>query len=138
MNKVVNHVLEQITHSREDWENEATVRANAAHTCIIADTHALIAAVGLGKNLKTLPTAAPAQPGELIMLASIESQKSKLVVFNIKVRVAHSLVRLQGKLQVRSRQPSKRQAKRTHTTDNRTRPNTHLFHIENQIPNTAP
>ena len=70
MNKVVNHVLEQITHSREDWENEATVRANAAHTCIIADTHALIAAVGLGKNLKTLPTVAPAQPGELIMLAS--------------------------------------------------------------------
>ncbi|EFX67810.1 mediator of RNA polymerase II transcription subunit 8-like [Daphnia pulex] len=63
MNKVVNHVLEQITHSREDWENEATVRANAAHTCIIADTHALIAAVGLGKNLKTLPTAAPTQPG---------------------------------------------------------------------------
>jgi mediator of RNA polymerase II transcription subunit 8 len=70
MNKVVNHVLEQITHSREDWENEATVRANAAHTCIIADTHALIAAVGLGKNLKTLPTAAPTQPGELIMLVS--------------------------------------------------------------------
>nr|SVE86518.1 EOG090X0JK2 [Daphnia similis]SVE87145.1 EOG090X0JK2 [Daphnia similis]SVE87771.1 EOG090X0JK2 [Daphnia similis] len=63
LNKVVNHVLEQITHSREDWENEATVRAAAAQTCVMADTHTLIAAVGLGKNLKTLPIAAPAQPG---------------------------------------------------------------------------
>lgn len=63
LNKVVNHVLEQITHSREDWENEATVRAAAAQTCVTADTHTLIAAVGLGKNLKTLPIAAPAQPG---------------------------------------------------------------------------
>nr|SVE70812.1 EOG090X0JK2 [Daphnia similis]SVE71443.1 EOG090X0JK2 [Daphnia similis]SVE72076.1 EOG090X0JK2 [Daphnia similis]SVE72703.1 EOG090X0JK2 [Daphnia similis] len=63
LNKVVNHVLEQITHSREDWENEATVRAAAAQTCVTADTHTLIAAVGLGKNLKTLPIAVPAQPG---------------------------------------------------------------------------
>ncbi len=137
MNKVVNHVLEQITHSREDWENEATVRANAAHTCIIADTHALIAAVGLGKNLKTLPTAAPVQPGELVMLAS-KIQKFQHIVFNIKGQDAHSLDRLQGKQQVLSRQPSKRPAKRTHTTDNRTRPNTHLFHIEIRIPNTPP
>nr|SVE75522.1 EOG090X0JK2 [Daphnia dolichocephala] len=63
LNKVVSHVLDQITHSREDWENEATVRAAAAQTCLTADTHALIAAVGLGKNLKTLPIAAPTQPG---------------------------------------------------------------------------
>jgi hypothetical protein len=137
MNKVVNHVLEQITHSREDWENEATVRANAAHTCIIADTHALIAAVGLGKNLKTLPSVAPAQPGELFMLGS-KITKIKTIVFNIKVQVAHNLVRLQGKLQVLSRQPLKQPAKRTHTTDNKTRPNTHLFHIEIRLPNTSP
>lgn len=57
-------MLEQITHSREDWENEATVRAAAAQTCAIADTHSLIAAVGLGKNLKTIPIAAPTQPGK--------------------------------------------------------------------------
>nr|SVE94632.1 EOG090X0JK2 [Simocephalus serrulatus] len=63
LNKVVNHVLDQITHSREDWENEATVRAAATQTCVIADTQALIAAVGLGKSLKTMPVAAPAQPG---------------------------------------------------------------------------
>nr|SVE92781.1 EOG090X0JK2 [Megafenestra aurita] len=63
MNKVINHVLDQITHSREDWENEATVRAAAAQTCVIADTQALIAAVGLGKSLKTVPITAPVQPG---------------------------------------------------------------------------
>lgn len=63
MNKVVNHVLDQITHSREDWENEATVRAAATQTCVIADTQALIAAVGLGKSLKSMPVAAPTQPG---------------------------------------------------------------------------
>lgn len=67
MNKVINHVLDQITHSREDWENEATVRAAAAQTCVIADTQALIAAVGLGKSLKTVPITAPVQPGKKIM-----------------------------------------------------------------------
>lgn len=61
MNKVINHVLDQIGHSREDWENEATVRAAAAQTCSIPDTQALIAAVGLGKNLKVQHQPLPPQ-----------------------------------------------------------------------------
>nr|SVE94010.1 EOG090X0JK2 [Scapholeberis mucronata] len=63
MNKVINHVLEQVTNSREERESEANVRAAATQTCNISDTHALIAAVGLGKNLKSHPQAVPTQPG---------------------------------------------------------------------------
>lgn len=63
LNKVVGHVLDQITHARDEWENEANVRASAAQTCTTADTQALIAAVGLGKNLKVVPVVAPAQAG---------------------------------------------------------------------------
>ena len=74
MNKVVNHVLDQITQSREEWENEATVRAAQAQTCVIQDTQVLIAAVGLGRNLKTIPIAAPAQPGKGLSFSNINFQ----------------------------------------------------------------
>ncbi len=80
LNKVVNHVLEQITHSREDWENEATVRAAQTQTCVIQDTQALIAAVGLGKSLKPIPNAAPAQPGKFSLIYIV--MILKLITFN--------------------------------------------------------
>lgn len=63
LNKVVNHVIDQLQHAREEWENEATVREAAAKTNVPADTGFLINAIGIGKNLKNLPTAAPIQPG---------------------------------------------------------------------------
>nr|SVE93387.1 EOG090X0JK2 [Moina brachiata] len=63
LNKLVNHVLEQLTSAKEEWENEATVRAAAAQTCVPSDTHFLISAVGIGRNLKHMPTAAPVQTG---------------------------------------------------------------------------
>ena len=63
LNKVVGHVLDQITHSREEWENEATVREAAAVTCKTSDTHSLIASVGLGRNLKHGSVSAPSQTG---------------------------------------------------------------------------
>jgi len=63
LNKVVSHVLDQISHSRDEWENEATVREAAAVTCKIADTHALIASVGLGRNLKHGSGPPPSQTG---------------------------------------------------------------------------
>jgi len=63
LNKVVSHVLDQISHSREEWENEATVREAAAITCKTSDTHSLIASVGLGRNLKHGPISVPSQSG---------------------------------------------------------------------------
>lgn len=127
LNKVVNHVLEQITHSREDWENEATVRAAAAQTCVTADTHTLIAAVGLGKNLKTVPIAAPTQPGNIhISLPKFV----KLYDCFAKALDARRLVLLPGRLQVLSRLLSKQPVKCIHTTDKKTRSNKHYFHVE--------
>ena len=40
------------------------MRAAHSQTCVIQDIQALIAAVGLGKSFKTIPIAAPAQPGK--------------------------------------------------------------------------
>lgn len=56
-------MLDLVSHAREEWESEATVRAAGAQTCTTADTHALIAAVGLGKNLKAVPVPPPSQQG---------------------------------------------------------------------------
>jgi len=38
--------------AREDWEGEVSTRATQAQTSSTADTHALLAAVGIGKGLK--------------------------------------------------------------------------------------
>lgn len=38
--------------AREEWESEAGARATQAQTSSAADTHALVAAVGMGKGLK--------------------------------------------------------------------------------------
>lgn len=63
LNKVVNNVIEQLRNAKEEWENEATVREAAAKTCIPTDTYNLISAIGIGKNLKPMPTSAPIQAG---------------------------------------------------------------------------
>ncbi|XP_046398752.1 mediator of RNA polymerase II transcription subunit 8 [Ischnura elegans] len=52
MNKVVSLVWEAISEARESWENEVAVRAGVAQTSSVADTHALVAAVGMGRGLK--------------------------------------------------------------------------------------
>ncbi|KAF4522699.1 hypothetical protein B566_EDAN012716 [Ephemera danica] len=57
MNKVVSHVWEIVSKSREEWETEAGSRAGAAQTSLVADTSILVAAVGMGKGLK--PPQAP-------------------------------------------------------------------------------
>ncbi|XP_011346912.1 mediator of RNA polymerase II transcription subunit 8 isoform X1 [Ooceraea biroi] len=51
--KVVNHVWDVANKAREEWESEAGSRATQAQTSSTADTHALVAAVGMGKGLKS-------------------------------------------------------------------------------------
>lgn len=50
--KVINHVWDIANKAREEWESEASSRATQAQTSSTADTHALVAAVGMGKGLK--------------------------------------------------------------------------------------
>jgi mediator of RNA polymerase II transcription subunit 8 len=61
MNKVVSHVWEIVSKSREEWETEAGSRAGAVQTSSVADTSTLVAAVGMGKGLK------PPQPPQGMM-----------------------------------------------------------------------
>ncbi|KAI4473840.1 hypothetical protein M0802_015923 [Mischocyttarus mexicanus] len=51
--KVISHVWDIANKAREEWESEAGSRATQAQTSSAADTHALVAAVGMGKGLKS-------------------------------------------------------------------------------------
>ena len=49
---MISHVWDIANKAREDWEGEVSTRATQAQTSSAADTHALLAAVGMGKGLK--------------------------------------------------------------------------------------
>lgn len=49
---MISHVWDIANKAREEWESEAGARATQAQTSSAADTHALLAAVGMGKGLK--------------------------------------------------------------------------------------
>ncbi|XP_076655339.1 mediator complex subunit 8 [Halictus rubicundus] len=51
--KVISHIWDIANKAREEWESEAGSRATQAQTSSTADTHALVAAVGMGKSLKS-------------------------------------------------------------------------------------
>ncbi|KAH0944974.1 hypothetical protein HN011_008811 [Eciton burchellii] len=51
--KVISHVWDIANKAREEWESEAGSRTTQAQTSSTADTHALVAAVGMGKGLKS-------------------------------------------------------------------------------------
>ncbi|XP_071449737.1 mediator of RNA polymerase II transcription subunit 8 isoform X1 [Hetaerina americana] len=59
MNKVVSLVWDLISEARESWENEVGARAGVAQTSSVADTHALVAAVGMGRGLKQSSSGGP-------------------------------------------------------------------------------
>lgn len=50
--KVIGHVWDIANKAREEWESEAGARATQTQTSSAADTHAILAAVGMGKGLK--------------------------------------------------------------------------------------
>ncbi|XP_076242739.1 mediator complex subunit 8 [Calliopsis andreniformis] len=51
--KVINHIWDIANKAREEWESEAGSRTTQTQTSSTADTHALVAAVGMGKGLKS-------------------------------------------------------------------------------------
>lgn len=50
--KVVSHIFDMISKAREEWEVESSSRAGVQQTSSLADTQALVSAVGMGKGLK--------------------------------------------------------------------------------------
>ena len=116
LNKVVGHVLDQVTHARDEWENEAHVRAAGAQTHNTADTHALMAAVGLGKNLKSVPVPPPAQQGEIFSLVLFVKVKP-INVLQFQVVRDSPLAPVLPKPQASSRPISNQHLKFTLTTD---------------------
>lgn len=56
--KVITHVFEMVNKAREDWDIEASARSGIQQTTNVSDTHALVAAIGMGKGL--VPDAGPA------------------------------------------------------------------------------
>lgn len=50
--KVVSQVWDTINKAREEWEVESSSRGSAQQNSSVADTHLLVAAVGMGKGLK--------------------------------------------------------------------------------------
>lgn len=52
--KVVSHVWDIVSKAREEWETEGGTRGGAAQTSSVADTHALVAAIAMGKGLKVM------------------------------------------------------------------------------------
>lgn len=50
--KVVSHVWDIVSKAREEWEVESSSRGSTQQNSSVADTHLLVAAVGMGKNLK--------------------------------------------------------------------------------------
>lgn len=50
--KVVSNIHDMVSKVREEWDSDASTRAGLQQTSSQADTHLLVAAVGMGKNLK--------------------------------------------------------------------------------------
>lgn len=48
--KVISHVYDMVNKAREDWDVDAS-RAGIQQTNTLSDTHALVAAIGMGKGL---------------------------------------------------------------------------------------
>ncbi|KAK7603015.1 hypothetical protein V9T40_003014 [Parthenolecanium corni] len=66
-NKVLNHVIEIINKSREDWESEAGSRSGIGQTSSLNDTHTLVSVITMGKGLKPMvPQGVPAGPSGIM------------------------------------------------------------------------
>lgn len=48
--KVISHIYEMVNKARDDWDVEASSRSGVQQTSSLSDTHALVAAIGMGKG----------------------------------------------------------------------------------------
>ncbi|XP_058066837.1 mediator of RNA polymerase II transcription subunit 8 [Anopheles bellator] len=72
-NKVISHVWDILSKAKEDWENESSTRPGIQQTSSMADTQALVAAVGLGNGLT-----APSVPNAGVMIPPAIRQGSPM------------------------------------------------------------
>lgn len=61
--KVISNVYDMVSKAREEWEVESSARSGVQQTSSMTDTHALVAAVGMGKGLKNTLPGTTAPPG---------------------------------------------------------------------------
>ncbi|XP_017784155.1 PREDICTED: mediator of RNA polymerase II transcription subunit 8 [Nicrophorus vespilloides] len=66
--KVVSHIWDIVSKSREEWEVESSSRGNAQQNSNVADTDMLVAAVSMGKGLKMVgnPNGQPGPTGCMV------------------------------------------------------------------------
>lgn len=60
-----------VSKAREEWEIEVSSRGGMNQTSSLADTHTLVAAVGLGKNLKGGMAPMIPRPGPGVQMSSV-------------------------------------------------------------------
>lgn len=76
--KVVSHIYDMVSKAREEWEVESSTRSTIQQTSSMADTNALVAAVGMGKGLKVnMPGAGvggPSPGGNMMVPPAIRPQ----------------------------------------------------------------
>ncbi|XP_065083888.1 mediator of RNA polymerase II transcription subunit 8 [Ochlerotatus camptorhynchus] len=76
-NKVISHVWDIVSKAKEEWDTEASSRPGIQQTSSLADTQALVAAVGLGNGL-TLPVGPGGVPNAGIMIPPAIRQASPM------------------------------------------------------------
>ncbi|XP_049549153.1 mediator of RNA polymerase II transcription subunit 8-like [Anopheles darlingi] len=70
--KVIAHVWDILGKAKEDWESESSSRPGIQQTSSMADTQALVAAVGLGAGLAVPPQVGPGMgPGGIMIPPNI-------------------------------------------------------------------
>lgn len=70
--KVIAHVWDILGKAKEDWESESSSRPGIQQTSSMADTQALVAAVGLGAGLAVPPQVGPGiGPGGIMIPPNI-------------------------------------------------------------------
>lgn len=74
--KVISHIYEIVNKAREDWDVESSTRAGVQQTISLNDTHALVAAVGMGKGLVNMNTPGGPMPSGMMIPPAIRPSVS--------------------------------------------------------------
>lgn len=87
--KVISHVYDMVNKAREDWDVD-TSRAGVQQTNTLSDTHALVAAIGMGKGLvpdtpsSMVPPVRPTMPAGPPPPATMVGKAPSAIKTNIK------------------------------------------------------
>lgn len=71
--KIVTHIFDMVSKAREEWDVDQS-RSGVQQTSSMADTHALVAAVGMGKSLKGPLPGTGGPGGSMMVPPAVRSQ----------------------------------------------------------------